>query len=354
MINNDFRFYGKEAYYRDVTRRIDQTKEGDSVAVATMNFEPRYEEVGVLVSTLCDAASRGVHVTLMIDAYNFLMNEHKIVGPLWFTKDVPQHIPPYYRRKLALLKRLKTCGGQYVITNVPGRPFSMPFGGRSHIKFAVINDYLYVGGCNLSSVNIDLMVGWRDAATAKWLLDFAHKVYVTKNIRAVLKDTDVIRKLDDQTHLLIDAGVPKQSVIYEKALELIDQAEKSIYITCQFFPNSITTRHLAQAHQRGVDVTIIFNHPWQHHTHYPLQRAVIWRERMRMPTVFFSNQLPRSHKYIHAKLLVTEKGAIIGSHNYVPTGVNLGTAEIALLRHDITFAQNAVAALKHELPPLTQ
>ena len=44
----------------------------------------------------------------------------------------------------------------------------------------------------------------------------------------------------------------------------------------QFFPNSQTARHLARAHQRGVRVTVIYNHPSQHRTHYPLQQAVVW------------------------------------------------------------------------------
>jgi len=288
-------------------------------------------------------------VTLMVDAYNFLMNERKIVGPLWFTKDIPRYVPAYYRKKLALLRQLEASGGRYVITNIPARPFGMPFGGRSHIKFAVVNDYVYVGGCNLSAQSVDVMVGWHDRQTAVWLRSLADKVDEVKNVRAVLKDTDIIQTIDNHTDLLVDAGVPHQSIIYDKALALIDQAEKSVYITCQFFPNSTTTHHLAQAHRRGVDVTVIFNHPWQHRTHYPLQQAVVWRERTRMPAVFFSNQLPRSHMYIHAKLIATEKGAIIGSHNYVPTGVNLGTAEIALLRRDPEFSLQIVRAIKAQL-----
>lgn len=349
MTNNDFQFYGKAEYYRDLTGRVSQTKKGDSITIATMNFEPRYEEVGILMTALRDAAERGAHATLMVDAYNFLMDERKIIGPLWFTKDIPRYVPASYRKKLATLGAFEASGGRYVITNIPARPFDIPFGGRSHIKFAAVNNYLYVGGCNLSAPNVDVMVGWRDKATADWLREFADKVDTTKNVRAALSNTDTTRSLDSQTDLLIDAGVPHQSIIYDKALELIDQAEKSIYITCQFFPNSTTTRHLTQAHQRGVDVTVIFNHPWQHRVHYPLQQAVVWRERARTPAIFFSNQLSRSHLYLHAKLIATEKGAIVGSHNYVPTGVNLGTAEIALLRRDPEFSVQIVRAIKEQL-----
>jgi hypothetical protein len=64
--------------------------------------------------------------------------------------------------------------------------------------------------------------------------------------------------------------------------------------------------------------------------------------------------LPKTGPGLHAKLIATEKGAIIGSHNYVRTGVQLGTAEIALMRYDTVFARNAIAALRRELPVLTQ
>ncbi len=43
---------------------------------------------------------------------------------------------------------------------------------------------------------------------------------------------------------------------------------------------------------------------------------------------------------------------MIGSHNYVVTGVNFGTAEIALLRRDALFAAQATA-LAHSYLYLT-
>lgn len=349
MTSNDFSFYGHADYYRDLVVRIEQTKHGDSVALATMNFEPRVQGVQSVVDALSAAASRSVNVKLVVDAYNFLVSKNKLLGPMWFSKDLPRHMPAFYQRKLAALQQLENSGGHYVITNVPARQFRVPFGGRSHIKYARINDYVYVGGCNLGITHIDLMVGWHDPTLAEWLGNFADAVMQTKDVSVALNNQDVVRGLDDQTELLVDAGVAGQSIIYEKALELIDQAQESIYITCQFFPNSQTTKRLVQAHKRGVKVTVIFNHPWQHGAHYPLQQAVVWRERARTPKVFFANQLARSHTYLHAKLIATEKGAIVGSHNYVPIGVELGTAEIALLRHEPEFALAAIRAIKDQL-----
>lgn len=349
MISNDFVFYDKDNYYRDLVIRINQTKRGDSVALATMNFDPDFPGVQAIVDASCAAANRGVNVQLLIDAYNFLATKNKLPGPMWYAKDLPRRMPAYYVKKLDALERLKACGGHYTVTNMPARPLLLPFAGRSHIKFAAVHDYVYVGGCNLNKLNIDSMVGWRDKDTAKWLQTFADDVHKTKNVHAALKGADVDRQLDEKTELLIDAGARKRSIIYDEALELIDQAEDSVFITCQFFPNSATNRHLVEAHRRGARVTVIFNHPWQHGAHYPLQQAVVWRERARTPAVFFANQLPRSQKFLHAKVIATEKGAIIGSHNYVPAGVNWGTAEIALLRRDPAFALQAVRSIKDQL-----
>ena len=350
MTTSDFTFYGKADYFADLARRIGRAKSGSTVTLATMSFIPTDDGIPAVVDALCEAAGRGVRVELAVDAYNFLLSKHKIVGPLWFSGELPRSVPAFYREKLAALERLKASGGHYTVTNVPARPFMLPFGGRSHIKYSVVDDYVYVGGCNLNtSRDIDLMAGWQDEAAAAWLRAFATDVRKGRNVRKTLQGRDVTERLGSNTELLIDAGVPKQSVIYKKALELIDEAQESVFITCQFFPNSTTTRHLVAAHRRGVDITVLFNHPSQHRLHYPLQQAVVWREQMRSPKVFFAHQLPRGERYLHAKLIATERGAIIGSHNYVTAGVNFGTAEIALLRHDPEFALAALRSLHQEL-----
>ena len=126
MTNSDFTFYGHSAYYRDLARRIGQTNPGDSVVLATMNFEPRFQEVQAVVDALCAAAARGVTVKLAIDAYNFLVSKNKLLGPMWFSKDLPRHMSAYYQAKLTELEKLKRNGGSYTITNLPARPFRMP------------------------------------------------------------------------------------------------------------------------------------------------------------------------------------------------------------------------------------
>jgi hypothetical protein len=76
------------------------------------------------------------------------------------------------------------------------------------------------------------------------------------------------------------------------------------------------------------------------------------QERTHQPSALFDQQLHKDLPYLHAKLLATEQGAMIGSHNYVGVGVSFGTAELTLLRYDNQFAQSAVAHFHEQLANL--
>jgi phosphatidylserine/phosphatidylglycerophosphate/cardiolipin synthase-like enzyme len=174
----------------------------------------------------------------------------------------------------------------------------------------------------------------------------------TGHARLAFEDTDTELKIDDKTRLLIDAGVPGQSRIYDEALALIDAAREWIVLTCQFFPGGRTGQHLLKAQKRGVNVQIIYGHP-RHHGNEALGHYAynLW-ERTRLPNDFFKHQLPKNMQMLHAKLLATEQGAIVGSHNFATQGVRLGTAEIALLRHDVQFSQALTENILHQLSQL--
>jgi cardiolipin synthase A/B len=345
-----YTFYSKPEYYQDLQHRISQTKAGDRVALATMDFDPSDPGVQLILDRLGAAAERGVKASLAIDAYVFLSHEKRGPGPLFFNTELPQYMRGVFRRKFQAIETLRDRGVICVITNKPGRRFTSPVSGRSHIKYAIINDLVYIGGCNLNNAkNIDLMVGWDNGPTADWLYTFALKMLDTEST-AFMHGQDLSFTVDTHAQLLVDSGKPKQSIILERALELIDEAQKDILITCQFFPNSITAKRLAAAHNRGVKVSVIYNRNSKHDLPYNvLHYLVDLRERMRTPTPLFANRLERHHHYLHAKLIATEKGTIIGSHNFVAAGVNFGTAEIALLQQNPIFSAHAVDAISKQL-----
>ncbi len=357
--NNDFTFYPTVEYFSLLRRKIARTVAGDRVQLTTMDFNPEEAPILAVISELRKAARRGVVVSLGIDARNFLYTKAHGLGPLFYHGKLGDELPKNIRNRYEVLQAVREAGGTVGIINQPTRRFSNPAAGRSHIKTSIINNQIFIGGCNLEDAkHLDLMVTWTDTKTADWLYAQMDTMITQQSSRA-LGEADQLFVVDDQTELLLDVGVKSQSLIYERALEIIDKAEHWLVITCQFFPNSRTAKHLKRAHQRGVKVYPIFNHSSQHvqpHSFVQrmrhdnlLQRAVIDRERLRMPKNFFEGKLPRNVSYLHAKLIATEKEAIIGSHNYVKAGVNFGTAEIALHREDPLFAQAATQTMLEEL-----
>ncbi len=343
-VTDKFTFYPRDVYYQDLARKIAKTKKGERVFLATMAFQPDKPLIENVLHQLYAAAQRGVMVQIMIDAFSFIIKEGVVPGPLLFTSTLPHYMTSTFRSRLLALEKLQICGGQYTIVNRPSRPLMLPFAGRSHIKFAVINNSVYVGGCNLANADqLDIMVGWTDTRIANWLCSFQEDASHNGHIANTLDGNDITLPVDKTTSLLLDAGIPNQSLIFDTALMLIDTAQKYIYITCQYFPNDITIRRLVAASLRGVDVTITYNHPSKHS--FPLNilhHGVVWGEKRRRHPRFFAHQLSKKHSYIHAKLLVTDQGTIIGSHNYIRAGVAFGTAEIALFNTQKQFGESAL------------
>ena len=335
-----------------MTSLVTETVPGSRIALMTMSFESSEPHIERLVHELIAAAKRGVHVYLLVDAMAFATDQYELpIGPTLLLHKAASSRRPYFRQKYLLLEELRDSGGHYHIINFPKRRLANPYAGRSHIKIAVIDNWVFSGGCNLGSEQIDYMTRLQDPTVADWLYELVIRVTEDGNVGHVLQYQDHEFNIDDRTTLLVDAGKPKQSLIYESALDFIDSAQEWLVMTCQFFPNTVTARHLAAAVKRGVNVTLYYNHPKHHAVHMkPIQHAVIWVEKTRQPRVLFTHQLPKSLQRLHAKLIASEQGAIIGSHNYVTHGVNFGTAEIAIRRYDPAFAHEALSLLKPHLP----
>jgi cardiolipin synthase len=301
---------------------------------------------------LTAVAQRGVETTLLVDAQTFLIKNRVLnewPGPLWPATKLPKRLRGPYAYRLSCLEQLaNTEHGSYRIINLPTRRFRLPVAGRSHLKLAIVDDQVFLGGCNLQGTkSIDLMVGLKDKELADWLYTLLKRVQAKGNVHAAMANQDIRRPVDENTNLLIDAGTKGQSVILDSAIDLIDSAKQWVLITCQFFPNGITAAALLRAKARGVKVEIIFSHPT---IHGPIgsmfHRGNMLRERLRVPADFFEGMLAKEDAKLHAKLLASDQGTMIGSHNYVKAGVSLGTAEIALLSRDPAFTAQALASLE--------
>ncbi|HWZ65219.1 MAG TPA: phospholipase D-like domain-containing protein [Patescibacteria group bacterium] len=351
MKTDDFKLYSRIEYIQTITDQANKLGHGDRILVTSMYFDPKEPPINHLIDALCLAAKRGAEVTLIIDAFTFLwQNDREVPGPAWSGKKISTSLRQPFGGYAAKLETLAECGGHYAITNLPDRRFKLPQSGRSHLKLAIVNDQSYIGGNNLGHVeHMDLMISLKDRTTSDWLYEQFQKIAATKNTRIAFDRHDQQFEVDNQTKIFIDAGVPRQSIIFEKALQLVDDAKEWVVITCQYFPGSKMAQHLLAAHKRGVSVRILFSHPAAHGRQAPLHHINVLREKLRLPAEFFDERLPKQSPLLHAKLIATEQGAIIGSHNYVVQGVNLGTSEIAILRFDKAFAKRAVDKIINQI-----
>jgi cardiolipin synthase A/B len=346
-----FTYFTKPQYFADVIERLARAKRGERVITMAMVIEPRHPDIAPLLDALCAAARRGADVTVIIDAYGLMLEDPKLPGPLFFHSELPDiRFAKPFQERVEALADLEAAGARTAIINQPGRPLTNPKAGRCHIKLSVIGDYYYLGGCNLENYGrVDTMVGAHDPDTADWLAGLAEDIFDAGSIRKAFPGADITRSVGLTTSFFVDTGVRHRSVILRQALDLIDAASEHITYTGQYFPLGITADHLLQAQRRGVRVTIIYNHPSL--SRWPLtwiQQGVVANERRRMPAEFFS-RVHRGPGYLHAKLIATEQGAMIGSHNFVQAGVSFGTAEIAMLVRDPEFARRATESVLQQL-----
>jgi phosphatidylserine/phosphatidylglycerophosphate/cardiolipin synthase-like enzyme len=348
-------FYSTPEYYDDLIERLASAAPGDYFI--TVNMVTRiHPQVQPLLDAMGAAAKRGVAVTLITDAYQFLTDpDHDfILGPLFFNSHLPARLPKRFQATKAGFDKLEAAGVSVIITNEPGRAFTNPKAGRSHIKFTVTGDRYYIATANLTPFRkLDVIAGANDARIAEWLRTLAARMMSMRSGSKVMSDKDVTFETPSAT-LFLDAGIRDRSIIYDQALALIDSAKEFVFLTCQFFPYGRTAAHLAAAHRRGVKVTVLYNHDTCHaRPSRWIHRALVLRERTRRPKELFAHPVlpPR---YLHAKVLATDQGTLIGSHNYVEIGTNLGTAELQLLVRDRDFAEQAMAAVIAQLPPVSQ
>lgn len=348
----DYTFLNRPDYFKALTGLVRSAQKGERVLVATMDLQVDEPLIGELLQVLKAAAKRQARVTLLADAHNFLTTGHGTPGPLFYK---PSLDTVRDTKLMQQLEGLKRAGGTYRITNLPRRRFSNPVAGRSHVKAAIVGEMLFVGGCNLGKPQyIDAMVQWRSKTASNQLANWLEIIAESGQTREAFGDVDSQVELDKDTRLIIDAGAPNQSLIYEEALQLIDTAKERLFITCQFFPGGQTASHLAAAQARGVNVEIIYSHPRVHGPTAPLHHLHQLAQHARhLPPNFFEGKLEKHMPKLHAKILASESCAMIGSHNFVEQGVQLGTAELALRSSDPGFVRKLHDFMHREISHAT-
>lgn len=352
MQSPDFTFYNNADYFRQLTADVKSAKQGSRVAVATMDLNSRDNYVEALLAEMHTAAKRGVEVLLVIDARTFLLDkDNRLPGPLWFKSTLEaETLREPFKTFYGWLDKLQKAGAQTVITNKPRKSLSNPSAGRSHIKTGVVGDKVYAGGCNLDDAsNIDVMTSWHDKQSADWLFDMVAQMVKHGNTRKAFHEQDATLELSPALRIVRDAGVPSQSLILDTAVKLVDEAESWVVYTGQYFPNGPIYKALLGAAYRGARVEIYYAHPSIHGLEEPIHRLYNLRGQTVLTRKAVVHQLPKSAPKLHAKVLATENGAMVGSHNYIQQGVKWGTAELALLCQDPDFSANLKSFITSEI-----
>ncbi len=348
-------FYDKRDYLATLARRFRAATSSSRILLMSMTLDADIPEVTAVLEALETAGRKGARIWLGIDARSFLdaNGQHATKpSPLWLRKTIPRQLQPPYTSKMDWLNRLAQHEHTHVnVTNLPAHRLSLPIAGRSHIKAALIDTEIILGSCNLDGPDyIEQALGWHSPRAADQLFELLRPAIETGNVRSALHDQDQHISLSEHSGILVDAGVPGQSRILQQALTLIDSAQDWLTLTCQFFPNDITLKHLQRARERGVDVRVIYSNLSKFSgfakTLQVTNRTI---ERLRVPPTMFAGELGAEQPYMHAKTLACDKGLMIGSHNYVSIGVRLGTAEITYYSADAALAEQAASLLLRQL-----
>ncbi|WP_082099689.1 phospholipase D-like domain-containing protein [Demequina maris] len=298
-----------EEYVADATRRIHDAKRRVLLTTLTIAHDHRTDD---LIDALVWAARRGVEVSVAADVFTYADAAGTFLPTGYRTK--------LWRRSDTLASKLIHAGVRFTWL---GREKGLPWRGRTHTKFCVVDDVAYAfGGVNLDRKgieNTDFMLRIADVRLADDLEMVYHQI---QHMNLHERGHESLELPFGTDRVLVDGGIPGDSIIYRRALELARQAERVLLVS-QYCPTGELGKVISERENE-----LWFNPP---RNASPVNRVLItssmlWTGHRSMYT---------SRHYLHAKAIVFfgEDGArtaITGSHNFVEGGVRLGTREIAM------------------------
>jgi cardiolipin synthase len=291
-----------------------------------------HENTHDLIEALCDAAQRGVQVTVAADIFTY----GEVNGSFFALR----YYSPRSRESTAMGKKLRGAGVQF---HWLGHARTTLFNGRTHSKWCVVDDHVFsFGGVNLYKQgveNVDYMFKTRQSELADRLVKEQHRILraerAANNFPSSHYDTKGGR-------VFFDGGIIARSVIYKRACELAEHAVNITFVS-QYCPSGKLANILKRTSH-----TLYFNQPDQ----ASFMNKILIRGNMLLTG--FRSSYSRS-TYLHGKCLIFtmpdgSKTALTGSHNFAYAGVLFGTREVALETKDPaivkqleTFVTNNVA-----------
>lgn len=299
-----------QAYIADATARIHAATRRVRVIALTIADE---RETEALLDALVAAARRGIDVCVAADTFTYADAGGRFVPKGYLTKS--------RRAGMAMARELTEAGVRF---DWLGRDGGLPWRGRTHTKFCVVDDTAYsFGGVNLDdqgATNVDYMLRVTDHRLAEDLVRVYERTR-RANSREAGHRSLVLRYGKDQ--VLVDGGIPGDSVIYRRAVKYARKAARVVLVS-QYCPTGELGEVIA-----AKESEMWFNPP---------RNAGFFNRILIATSMLLTGHATRYTRrdYLHAKAIVFylksgKRVAITGSHNFVRGGVTLGTREIALL-----------------------
>lgn len=301
-----------DTYAHELTASIRGAKYEIAIIATTLRSDD--ERSRAIIDELCKAADRGVTVSVYADTFTYL-------EPKEFILFSPKRQPARVIHAIRLERRLKSHG---ILFHWLGRKANIIITGRTHTKWAVIDDTVYsFGGVNLdndSFDNIDYMFRLRNAHLAEALI--AEHGRIRRADRGGAGIRNHTYRLDDRTTVLFDGGLIGMSLIYRHACVLARKAS-SITLVSQYCPTGPLNRILEDKH-----ATVYYNH-W---------RNASWINRVLIGLGMLASRSSTTYRheaYLHAKFIIFtmadgSKVALSGSHNFMHGSGLVGTREVAI------------------------
>jgi len=318
-----------EEYIKDAKEKIDNAKKRVYFLAMVIAKDSSSSK---LIDSLIDASKRGVEVNVAADTFTYA----ELAG---------YFLPMHHRNKKSrattqMVKDLESAGVKF---DWLGKSKATIFSGRTHTKMCIVDDYVYCfGGINLYQGGIaanDYMFLQKD----KLLADSLVEEYI--NLKDAEKRGSLYRSHFfswENNQVLIDGGIVGDSIIYNRACELVKNCEKIIYVS-QYPPSGRLSKLIKQKNNQ-----IYFNNPSN-----TSDSANSWF--IKIGQFFYKNNtLYKKRKYLHAKFMIItnkdgSKTALTGSHNFVYSAVLLGTREIALETQDYNYINQLEKFLKDNI-----
>ena len=303
-------FQDGDSYFSDILNSIQTAKK--TIKIETYIFDR--DELGEkILNALRDAAERGVKVRLLLDGAGCSEWDHDTTNLYRKHNFEIRFFHPliWQRRNRKLWKYLNL---KRIV-----RGFSL-LNHRNHRKiFLFDNETAYLGSMNISGNHLKSSNGsnvWRDSSVRikgdkisilSESLDEAWNYFHNYSIRSIRKS-----ELQDGGPLLyLNRTIRQRRQNYHSLVKRLNSAQISILITNPYFiPTLRLRRILKAAASKDIRVATIFP-----------EKSDVWQAKLAMEG-FYSTLLKSGieiHEYqpsmIHAKILITDDMALLGSSN---------------------------------------